>query len=104
MSTLYKRAKIFVSRSYYHGGDGLEDQGLRFFRSQEEYDQQAEKHGWGKGKSFHSSWCMKPVEMEVLVSQRNLARFQQGHPLTMDKVFFASTLAAQVHQLGGWQG
>lgn len=104
MSKLYKRATLLVSRSYYHGGDGLENQGLRFFRSQEEYDREAEKYDWNKGKSFKTSWCTKPVEMEALVSQKDLARFEQGHPLTMDKVFFVSTLATKVHQVGGWQG
>lgn len=104
MSKLYKRATLLVSRSYYHGGDGLENQGLRFFRTMEEYETEAEKHGWNNGKSFMSSWCVNPVEMDVLVGQKELALFQQGHPLTMDQVFFASTLASKVHQLGGWQG
>ncbi len=104
MSKLYKRATLLVSRSYYHGGDGLENQGLRFFRSMEEYETEAEKHGWNNGKSFKSSWCVKPVEMDVLIGQKDLARFQQGHPLKMDQVFFSSTLAGRVHQLGGWQG
>jgi hypothetical protein len=104
MSKLYKQATLLVSRSYYHGGDGLENQGLRFFRSMEEYETEAEYHGWKDGKSFKSSWCTKPVEMEALVGQKDLARFEQGNPLSMDKVFFMSTLATKVHQVGGWQG
>jgi len=104
MSKLYKRATLLVSRSYYHGGDGLENQGLRFFRSMEEYESEAQKHGWYDGKSFRSSWCVKPAEMDVLIGQKDLVRFQQGHSLKMDQVFVASTLTSKVHQLGGWQG
>lgn len=104
MSKLYKRATLLVSRSYYYGGDGLENQGLRFFRSMEEYETEAQKHDWNNGKSFKSSWCVKPVEMDVLVGQKDLVRFQQGQPLKMDQVFVASILASRVHQLGGWQG
>lgn len=104
MSKLYKPATLLVSRSYHQGGDGLENQGLRFFHSMKEYETEAEKHGWNNGKSFKSSWCTKPVEMEALVGQKDLARFQQGGHLRMDKVFFVSTLATKVHQVGGWQG
>lgn len=103
MSKLYKQAVLLVSRSYYHGGDGLENQGLRFFRSMEEYRQESEKHGWDQGRSFGSSWCSEPVEMSALVGQKDLARFEQGQPLFMNRVFFASNLASRVHVLGGWQ-
>ena len=104
MSKLYKHATLLVSRSYYHGGDGLENQGLRFFHSMEEYETEAKKYGWNNGKSFRSSWCVKPVEMGVLIAPKNLIQFQQGNSLRMDQVFIASNLASKVHQLGGWQG
>jgi hypothetical protein len=104
MSKLYKRTHLLVSRSYYHGGDGLENLGLRFFRSQDEYEQEAAKHGWEDDKpSFKSGWCVKPVEIEVLVGQKDLVRFRQGQPLTAAQVFFTASDATKVHQIGGWQ-
>lgn len=103
MSKLYKQTKMLVSRHYYHGGDGLEDLGLRFFHSMEEYEAEAMKHGWKEGGSFKTAWCTEPEELEVLVSQKDLARFKDGQSLSAEKVFFASTLATTVHQVGGWR-
>ena len=105
MSKLYKSATLLVSRAYYHGGEGLENEGLRFFRSRQEYDAEAKRYGWNEGKSFKSSWCTPPVEIEALVGQKDLARFKEGNrPLTVDKVFFAAGLISKVNRIGGWQG
>ena len=102
MSRLEK-VTLLVSRRYHHGGDGLENEGLRYFRSMEEYQQEATKHGWNKGQSFKSSWCTKPEEIEAMVEHEALTQFKNGQPLAMDKVFFASTEVSTVHHLGGWQ-
>mgnify|MGYP000987350246 CR=1 FL=1 len=104
MSKLYKKVKILISRVYYHGGDGLENLGLRIFRSMEEYETEASKNGWGDGKSFQSSWCVKPVEIEVWVEPKDFAKFENGQTLNIDKVLFKISLATMIHQLGGWQG
>ena len=104
MSKLYKRVKLLVSRGYYHGGDGLENLGLRIFRSMEEYETEASKNGWRNGKSFKCSWCVEPVEIEGWVEPKDFAKFESGQPLNADKVLFAASLATKIHRLGGWQG
>lgn len=103
MSKLYKKVKLLVSRGYYHGGDGLENLGLRIFRSMEEYEAEASKNGWKNGKSFKSSWYVKPVEIEGWVEPRDFTKFESGQTLNANKVLFAASLATQIHQLGGWQ-
>jgi hypothetical protein len=104
MSTLYKQTTLLTSRRYYHGGSGLEDNGLRFFRSMDEYTALAKEHGWQDGVSFKSGWCTKPVPVLALVKGRRLAKFMnEGRELLMNDVFIMSSLATQVHQIGAWQ-
>lgn len=101
MSKLLKQVTLLVSRTHYHGGDGLEDLGLRFFRSQEDYDKEAEEKGWFKDdKSFRSSWCVKPVEMKAMVDPRHHRAFLDGKPLSAAKVFFAAGDVTKVHRIG----
>ena len=98
MSKLYRPKKIFVSRAYYHGGGGLEDLGLRFFRSQEEYDQTAKEKGWfDDSPSFKSSWCVKPREVEVMIESRHAKAFEAGKPLDEKKVAIPVTSLAEVN-------
>ncbi|MDQ5957435.1 MAG: hypothetical protein QG614_410 [Patescibacteria group bacterium] len=104
MSKLYKKVKLLVSRGYCHGGDGLENLGLWFFHSMEEYEAEANKNGWKNGKSFKSSWYVTPVEVEAWVRPTDFVKFKCGEPLNADKVLFATPLATKIHQLGWWQG
>ena len=56
-------------QDYSHGGDGLERGGLVFFRSMHEYQRLASERNWNDptGKSFGTSWCVKPIEVEALI-------------------------------------
>ena len=105
MAKLYKKVKLFISRAYYHGGSGLENCGLRFYRSMDEYKTEAEKEGWFKDESsYKSSWCTKPHEVEVLVSSKAYGKFTDGvAKLSMSDVFIPTSAATQIHRIGGWQ-
>ena len=101
MSVLYTKASLLAARIQHHGGSGLEDGGLRFFRSQEEFDKLAKEHGWREGKSRHSSWCTEPVMTEVLVRPKVLKRFLNGGQApTVNQVFVAASKATDVHKIG----
>lgn len=103
MSELYTLTLLFVARSYHHGGHGLEDQGLRFFRSREEYEREAKEKNGNRGRSFKTSWCTEPAIVQALVRPEDLERFMAGHPLTADQVFFRGTQISAIHRIGGWQ-
>lgn len=101
MSTLLEETTLLVSRLLYHGGDGLQDMGLRFFRSHEEYKQEAETKGWHEEGSFKSSWCREPVEMKVWVNPEDLVQFKDGNkPLTAAQVFIACDRVTDMHTIG----
>jgi hypothetical protein len=103
MSKLYEKVTLLVSRSFSHGGDGLEKGGLVFFHSINEYNAMSMKHGWESGgKSYHQSWCVRPVEMEALVCQTDFTHFCDGGNLTQDKVFFSGNKVPEVNSIGGW--
>jgi hypothetical protein len=105
MSKLCKKQKLLVSRSYDHGGNGLERGPLVFFRSIEEYNQLAKQHGWEDRtkKSVKTSWCVRPIEIEVLMNPRDSFKFfVEKKPLPQDKVFFPGNTIDQVYQLGDW--
>jgi len=103
MSRLYKRTTLFVSRRYYHGGDGLEDLGLVFYRTKEEYAHQAAQENWFDGSpSYKSGWCIQPREITVLVNGRQLKRLESGEIkrlLDKDVAFPTASLSelAKVH-------
>lgn len=81
MAKLFKKVEVLVSRRFYHGGDGLEDHDLRFFRSKEEYDELAERHSWNEGPSFKAIFCHPPVLLKVWVEARKWGPFLSGDPL-----------------------
>jgi len=104
MSKLYKKVNVLTSRAYYHGGSGLEDCGLRFFRSEKDYEEKSSEHGWQKGVSLKSSWCTPPVLVEAWISPKDWKRFMAGElELTPEKVLFAGSLVTAVHKIGDLQ-
>ena len=100
MSKLYKKVKLLVSRGFYHGGEGLEDLGLRIFHSMEEYEVEAGKNGSNNDKSFKSSWYVKPVEIEGWIKQKDFTKFNSGQTLDANKVLFPGSFATQIHKIG----
>ena len=104
MSILYKKVKLLVSRHYSHGGDGLERGGLVFFRSMHEYQRLASERNWNDptGKSFGTSWCVKPIEVEALIQHKHHVKFLSGEALSSDKVFFAGANVDMIKNIGGW--
>lgn len=68
MARSFKKNVLFISRAYYHGGEGLEDLGLRIFYSMEDYQKQAEEGGWNDDSpSYKSSWCMRPIKISCWI-------------------------------------
>tara|TARA_B100000745_G_scaffold173853_1_gene113926 strand:+ start:5192 stop:5506 length:315 start_codon:yes stop_codon:yes gene_type:complete len=104
MSKLYKKVTLFVSRNFYHGGEGLERGGLAFFRSLEEYRKLAQEHGWDDtSKSFHQSWCCQPIEMTGFVVPKTYRKFLAGEAgLSPKDVLFEGPLVDKVKAIGGW--
>lgn len=104
MSKLYKQVEILVSRAFYHGGSGLEDEGLRFFRCHTEYRAEARKHGWDSGNSFKTSWCVRPILLKALVEGRKWKQFLAGQALDQNDVAFFAPEAERVAQISWANG
>ncbi len=92
MSKLYKKVTLFVSRTYYHGGDGLEVGSLIFFKSMEEYEALSKKNNWERGSSFKHNWCVKPIQIIALVNPKDYRTFLEGCRLSQEKVFFPANI------------
>jgi hypothetical protein len=68
----YKTSKLWMSRRYVRSGNIVRYIGSCFFNSDEEYDGLAIEHGWNNDQATGTSWCTKPVPVDVVTDVRYL--------------------------------
>lgn len=104
MARICKFVTVFVSRSMYHGGDGLEIGGLVIFRSMEEFKTMEQQRGWDKMEGVKGdSWCSDPEEFKAALTATNAKRWADGKAVDNKYFMFAATDIDKLYRLGGWR-
>jgi|AntRauTorckE6833_2_1112554.scaffolds.fasta_scaffold92301_1 hypothetical protein len=98
MARGFKQTVLFISRAYYHGGDGLEDLGLRIFYSMEEYQRQATEEGWDQRESHKSSWSVRPREISCRIPSNKFWKIAE-QALSIEDIFIPLEEAATINKL-----
>lgn len=78
----YVEVRVLASRQKGCDAHGEPCKGkIVFFQSMEKYHELYEKYNWGNTQKFDHTWCDKPQEISVLVTEGDYRRFKAGEHL-----------------------